>query len=302
MSVRNKCTHPGSIPDTSAFCPSTIFAEEPIIRETMRLHALAIVHLWTIAIPEQAVAHTEAHSDTVDIRGTIKAIQVVPGLFGLIFFHTFNNFLGGVFMSLMDAYGLSLVSVQVWGILWGFLSLGFIVGGLIVAKKGLGSNPLRRLFLVNIAMWTICVFFTLHASIVLLTAGLFVWLCLIPLPKPRSRRSCRRPSHLSVRDACLDFAQSIEQAASPITAFLIGPIARVRLHPIYDQGAPVSSLIGPWFGTGADRGIALVFIVAGLIGLMVMLWPCGRMRTTCCRHSIHESRDRSCARSSSCQG
>jgi hypothetical protein len=36
MSVRNKCTHPGSIPDTSAFCLSTIFAEEPIIRETMR--------------------------------------------------------------------------------------------------------------------------------------------------------------------------------------------------------------------------------------------------------------------------
>ena len=107
------------------------------------LNALAIMHLWTIAIPEQEVAHTEAHSDKVDIRGTIKAIQVVPGLFGLIFFHTFNNFLGGVFMSLMDAYGLSLVSVQVWGILWGFLSLGFIVGGLVVAKKGLGSNPSR---------------------------------------------------------------------------------------------------------------------------------------------------------------
>jgi MFS transporter, DHA3 family, multidrug efflux protein len=38
----------------------------------------------------------------------------VEGLFGLIFFSTFNTFLGGVFMSLMDAYGLSLVSVQVW--------------------------------------------------------------------------------------------------------------------------------------------------------------------------------------------
>ena len=28
-------------------------------------------------------------------------------------------------------------------------------------------------------------------------------------------------------------------------------------------------VIGPWFGTGADRGIALVFVVAGLIGLLV---------------------------------
>jgi len=49
-------------------------------------------------------------------------------------------------MSLMDAYGLSLVSVQIWGTLWGLLSLGFIVGGLVVARRGLGKSPLRTLF------------------------------------------------------------------------------------------------------------------------------------------------------------
>jgi DHA3 family multidrug efflux protein-like MFS transporter len=234
------------------------------------LNALAILHLWTIAIPEQKVAHAEAHSDKVDIRGTIKAIQTVPGLFGLIFFHTFNNFLGGVFMSLMDAYGLSLVSVQVWGILWGFLSLGFIVGGLVVAKKGLGSNPLRRLFLVNIAMWTICVFFTLHSSIVLLTAGLFVWLCLIPVAEAAEQTILQKAIVPERQGRVFGFAQSIEQAASPITAFLIGPIAEFVFIPFMTKGAGVD-LIGPWFGTGADRGIALVFIVAGLIGLIVTL-------------------------------
>ena len=29
----------------------------------------------------------------------------VPGLLGLIFFSTFNNFLGGVFMGFADPYG-----------------------------------------------------------------------------------------------------------------------------------------------------------------------------------------------------
>jgi MFS transporter, DHA3 family, multidrug efflux protein len=234
------------------------------------LNALAIVHLWTIAIPEQEVVHAESHSDKVDIGGTIKAIQVVPGLFGLIFFHTFNNFLGGVFMSLMDAYGLSLVSVQVWGLLWGFLSLGFIVGGLLVAKKGLGSNPLRRLFLANIAMWTICVFFTLHSSIVLLTAGLFVWLCLIPVVEAAEQTILQKAIPPERQGRVFGFAQSIEQAASPITAFLIGPIAEFVFIPFMTTGAGVE-LIGSWFGTGTDRGIALLFIVAGLIGLIVTL-------------------------------
>ena len=65
----------------------------------------------------------------------------VPGLVALIAFSCFNNFLGGAFMALMDAYGLSLVSVQAWGLLWGVLSAGVIVGGLLVARIGLGSQP-----------------------------------------------------------------------------------------------------------------------------------------------------------------
>jgi MFS transporter, DHA3 family, multidrug efflux protein len=92
-------------------------------------NVVVILHLSTLSIPETKISHTESHLDSIDLRGTIAALKLIPGLFALIFFTTFNNFLGGVFSSLMDAYGLLLVSVQAWGILWGFLSLGFIVGG-----------------------------------------------------------------------------------------------------------------------------------------------------------------------------
>jgi DHA3 family multidrug efflux protein-like MFS transporter len=234
------------------------------------LTALTIMHLWMVAIPEQQGIHAEAHTDSIDIRGTISAIQLVPGLFGLIFFHTFNNFLGGVFMALMDAYGLLLVSVQVWGMLWGFLSLGFIVGGLVVARVGLGRSPLRTLFLANIVMWTICIVFTIQSSIVLLTAGLFIWLCLIPAVEASEQTILQKVISPERQGRVFGFAQSIEQAASPITAFLIGPITQFVFIPFMTTGAGVD-LIGSWFGTGTDRGIALVFTVAGLIGLTVTL-------------------------------
>jgi DHA3 family multidrug efflux protein-like MFS transporter len=64
------------------------------------------------------------------------------------------------------------------------------------------------------------------------------------------------------------FAQSLETAASPITAFLIGPIAQFWVLPSMTDGS-LADLIGPWFGTGPARGMALVFIIAGLIGLTV---------------------------------
>lgn len=246
------------------------------------LTVLVILHLATLTIPDLPRKYRHAHDGepehehehqsegSVDLRGTIRAVQLVPGLFGLIFFHTFNNFLGGIFMSLMDAYGLLLVSVQVWGFLWGGLSLGFIVGGMIVARKGLGKSPLRTLFLANIVMWSICSVFTLQASIVLLAIGMFIWLCLIPAVEAAEQTILQKVVPPERQGRVFGFAQSVEQAASPVTAFIIGPIAQLIFIPFMTTGAGVD-LLGPWFGTGMDRGLALLFTVAGLIGLAVTL-------------------------------
>ena len=243
---------------------------------------LVMAHLATLAIPDLPKKIRHAHDGEpehehdhdhqgVDVRGTIRAVRLVPGLFGLIFFHTFNNFLGGIFMSLMDAYGLLLVSVQVWGILWGVLSLGFIVGGMAVARYGLGKSPLRTLFLGNIVMWSICSVFTLQASIVLLAIGMFVWLCLIPAVEAAEQTILQKVVEPERQGRVFGFAQSVEQAASPITAFLIGPIAQLVFIPFMTTGTGVD-LIGSWFGTGTDRGLALLFTVAGLVGRAVTLF------------------------------
>lgn len=104
----------------------------------------------------------------------------MPGLFGLILFSTLNNLLGGVFMGLLDAYGLELVSVEVWGVLFGIASIGFIVGGAIIAKTGLGSRPLRTLLWACMAMWVVAALFTIRDSVWLLVAGYFLYMVLIP--------------------------------------------------------------------------------------------------------------------------
>src|SRR5690606_11754208 len=66
------------------------------------------------------------------------------------------------------------------------------------------------------------------------------------------------------------FAQSIEQAASPLTAFLIGPYTQFVVIPFMTDGAGADA-IGGWFGTGPDRGMALVFTVGGFVGVIVTL-------------------------------
>ena len=66
------------------------------------------------------------------------------------------------------------------------------------------------------------------------------------------------------------FAQSVEQAASPLTAFLIGPLTQFIFIPLMTTGGGAEA-IGDWFGRGEDRGIALVFTLAGVAGVIVTL-------------------------------
>lgn len=233
---------------------------------------IALIHLLTIKIGVDTAASSEGEEQgkKLDIIGTIKVITLIPGLFALIFFTTFNNFLGGVFMALMDAYGLSLVSVQTWGMMFAILSFGFILGSSYIAKYGLGERPLRSMLIVNIITWTTCIFFTIQPSIILLGAGLLIWMTLVPFIEATEHTVIQKVVPFERQGRVFGFALSVESAATPITAFLIGPIAQFLFIPFMTTGAGVY-LIGDWFGTGPDRGMALVFTIAGLIGLMVTL-------------------------------
>lgn len=236
----------------------------------LALTAGTILHLLALTIPEQAPVASAEHPHRIDIRGTLKVIRAVPGLFALLLFATFNNFLGGVFMALMDAYGLSLVSVEAWGLLWGLLSTGFIVGGLLIARFGLGRRPLRVLFGANLVIWAVCSVMTIQASLILLLVGMFIYLCVVPAIEAAEQTIIQKVVPHERQGRVFGFAQSMEMAASPLTAFLIGPLAQFVFIPFMTTGAGVE-LIGGWFGSGPDRGIALVFTITGLIGLLMTL-------------------------------
>ena len=165
----------------------------------------------------------------------LEAIRAVPGLLMLILLAAFNNLLGGVFMALMDAYGLSLVSVETWGFLWGFISLAFIAGGLVVAKFGLGPTPVRVVLLGNLVNWIVCAVFTLRSSIVLLAVGMFVWLLLIPVIEAAEQTVLQRSIPFERQGRVFGFAQLVENAASPLTAFLHGPAGRGGVHAVHDR-------------------------------------------------------------------
>jgi DHA3 family multidrug efflux protein-like MFS transporter len=173
-------------------------------------------------------------------------------------------------MALLDAYGLSLVPVEVWGLTFGVLSIAFILSGIIISRTGLGKNPLRTLLMVNAITWAVCSVFTIQSSFWLLAAGCFIWMLLGPYAEAAEHTTLQKVVPLERQGRVFGFAQSVEQSASPLTAFLIGPLTQFVVIPFMTDGAGAEA-IGGWFGTGPERGMALVFTIAGLVGLLVTI-------------------------------
>ncbi|GAA4900901.1 MFS transporter [Tessaracoccus lubricantis] len=229
---------------------------------------LSLVHLLPLRIPEPEIVHAEGAPKGVDFKGAWLAIAAVPGLIGLILFTTFNNFLGGVFMGLLDPYGLELVSVEWWGILFGLSGFGFLIGGAIIARKGLGRLPLRSLLLACMGMWVVGGAFTIRDSVVLLVAGMVVYMALMPFIEGAEQTLLQQLVPLAKQGRVFGFAQAVEVSAAPISAFVIGPLAEFWLIP-YAESPAGRRQWGWLLGDGDARGIALVFVLVSLGGIVI---------------------------------
>ena len=228
---------------------------------------LVLLHLLFLTIPEEKPVIDERRP-IVDVRGGIHAVRQVPGLFALIIFTTFNNLIGGTYMALMDPYGIDMFGVELWGIVFAFASTGFIIGGLVVAKFGLGKNPIRTMLFAVAFMGLLGALFTVREWWPLYALGIWLYMAIFPLIEAAEQTTIQKVVPFRTQGRVFGFAQAFESAAAPITSFAIAPIAEFVIIP-YMESADGQNVWGWLLGEGQSRGIALVFFFAGLVMVAV---------------------------------
>lgn len=235
------------------------------------LTVYSLIDLLFVTIREDHLHHDPELTKHVDIRGAWLAIRAVPGLLALVLFATLNNLVGGVFMSLLDPYGLTLTNVQAWGLIYALTSVGFIIGGGIIARKGLGKKPLRILLLANLAGGFLGGIMGIRESLWLLASCMVIYMTLMPVVEAAEQTTLQKVVPLAKQGRVFGFSSSLEAMAAPITAFLIGPIAQYGIIPY--MKTPEGQAAWGWLvGQGEARGIALIFVFSSLfmIALVVL--------------------------------
>lgn len=236
------------------------------------LMLLATLHMWWLDIPEKEIAHDpELANKLIDVKGGWATIMAVPGLLGLVIFAVFNNLIGGAYMALLDPYGLTLFSVEHWGLMFGLAGTGFVIGGLLVGKFGLGARPLPTLLLAVMATGLVGIIFTIRESAWLLVVFLWVYMVIFPYIEAAEQTVLQKVVPFEKQGRVFGLAGALELATAPVTAFLIAPLAEFFIIPAFrDPGVQAQ---WSWLlGTGQMRGVAVVFIGCGLllIGLVLV--------------------------------
>ncbi|REJ07870.1 MFS transporter [Microbacterium bovistercoris] len=234
------------------------------------LTIVSLVHILFVRIPEERPVVDPDAPSAMDVRGSIRSIRAVPGLFVLLFFAMFNNLIGGVYMALMDPYGLELMSVQLWGIALAVASTGFLIGGAIVASAGLGRNPIRTMLLLVVAMGLLGSFFTIRDWWPVYVVGMWLYMMLIPAVEAAEQTVIQKVVPYERQGRVFGFASAMEASAAPITAFLIAPIAQYAIIP-YVESPEGRATWGWLIGDGAARGIALIFFFSGMAIVLLAL-------------------------------
>ena len=253
------------------------------------LSLVALLHLLPIRIDEPEIITQEDAQPTVsddsvptptsdlaivskgiDLEGSMKIILSVPGLLALVLFASFNNLIGGVYSALMDPYGLELFSPQLWGLLLGLTSLGFIVGGAVISKTGLGKNPVRTLLLVNVGVAFVGMFFAIREWWWLYILGIFIFMAITPAAEAAEQTILQRVVPFRQQGRVFGLAMAVEMAANPLSTVIVAILAEAYLIP-WMAGPGADTIWGVILGEGKARGMALMFLASGAIMLVVVL-------------------------------
>ena len=72
----------------------------------------------------------------------------------------------------------------------------------------------------------------------------------------------------ALRGRVLAVQQAASQAAAPLALLIAGPMADIWFNPWMQPGGWLANFFGRWIGTGDGRGIALMFLLIGVLKMV----------------------------------
>ncbi|MBB5958031.1 MFS family permease [Saccharothrix tamanrassetensis] len=238
--------------------------------------AFAVTALLMARLP--VVAGGGAEGGETGIGAGLRWLRGAPGLFVLCAVFGVWNFLFAIAGGLVQPLILSFSSPATLGVLMAAGGSGLFVGGLVMGAWG---GPRRRVHGIYLGLALGGVFLVLHSlapSPWLIGLAAPAFLFTLPLMNTCCVTLLQTKVDPAVLGRVLAVVRMLSTAAMPVAFLLIGPLSDGVAEPLMAADGALASSLGTLIGVGEGRGIALIFLVVGVLMLALTAYAWSRPR------------------------
>jgi len=231
----------------------------------------AVAALAVIRIP-QPTGVTEARERPSLLEDSLFGFRYIlarPSLLGLQSIFFVANFTGSLSFALLAPMILSRTGNDslVLGTIQSAFGVGGVVGGLLMSAWG---GPKRKVYGLLLGLASSSLLSTvpmgLGRSAPVWVAAAFLFLFLNPITNGCSQAIWQSKVPPELQGRVFSTRALIAQASQPVALFVAGPLADKVMEPAMALGGSLAPVFGWLVGTGPGAGMALIFVLAGLIG------------------------------------
>jgi MFS transporter, DHA3 family, macrolide efflux protein len=239
--------------------------------------SFAIAALLIIHVPDPQVT-----AEGIQSRGSIwkeasygfKYIWERPSLFWLQMVFFFINITATFGFTVMAAMILARTSddTVILGSVQSAGAVGGVVGGLLLSTWG---GPKRRIHGVLLGMIGTSIFGSiilgLGNSLLAWGIGLFLGSLFLPILNGSNQAIWQAKVAPDLQGRVFSVRRLIAQIAAPVAMLMAGPLADYVFEPAMNANGALAPVFGGILGTGPGAGMALMFVISGLLGIFVGL-------------------------------
>ena len=194
-------------------------------------------------------------------------IRTCPGLLGLLLLFASTNFVTGMVQTLIVPMVLTFASSAVLGRVVTGAGLGLLAGGILMSLWRGPVQRVRTILLVLSLQGGVLLVGGLRQNVALITSAAFFYLAGIPIINACSQTIWQSKVPPAVQGRVFAIRQMLASSAIPLATLAAGPLADKVFEPLLAVGGPLANSVGRIIGVGPGRGIGLLFIVLGFLGM-----------------------------------
>lgn len=232
---------------------------------------VALLSLYSMSIPEQQPPTAVEGSIGQDLRAAFALTQE-RGLLRLAGYIIASYLPGGFVLVLATPLVLTISGPETLGVVMSVMGVGMLVGSVTASGFSTSRGGVRRLLrydaLLAIAM--LGASFATSALRVSLIGFLFLFGLAGVMAEEQAVWQVRIP--IAAQGRVFALRRALTWASLPLSYALAGPLADHVFKPAMSAGGALAGVLGPVFGVGPGRGIALLLVCGGLLKASIVVW------------------------------